>query len=188
VEKVKYSRYNLINKELSSSNELGFIDRLLSYLTYERKYKFQVSVPNDLYFRAEILCDDILQKRIEDKEYTQGELAEHVFLDFIDEVRNHDSNVGAIYNKVNVRKQQLPLVNDNPLLPSKSTTTIDVKIYRDDLLRAEVLLRDLSHFVPKHGLDVEELIEIVYLDFLLEYEKGRRKNVIKEILEYLEEV
>ncbi|MFB3168488.1 hypothetical protein P5G62_015325 [Neobacillus sp. 179-C4.2 HS] len=186
MEGVKYSRYNLINREILALEDRGIMNRFINFLLKDRRLVFKISVPNDLYQRAEVLCDDIFQKRSDDKEYKQSELVEHVFLDFIDEVRNNDSNVGSIYTRLNVRKQQLPMVNDNPLLPSKSNTTVITKIDRDDVLRAEVLLQDLSYFVPKHGMDVEQLIEIVYLDFLLEYTKGRRKNVIKDILEYLE--
>jgi hypothetical protein len=78
------------------------------------------------------------------------------------------------------------MVNDQPLLASKSKTTVITKIGREDVLRAEELLQDLAYFVPKHELTVEKLIEIVYLDFLLEYTKGRRKNVIKEIMEFID--
>jgi hypothetical protein len=181
-----YSQYNLIREELTSLEEQGFLDRFFMAISKRKRYKFDIKVPNELYHRAKILCDDIVQMRKEDKDYNQSELVEHIFLDFLDEVRRNDSNVGAIYTRINVRKQQLPFVNDKPIIPTKSSTGLEVKIDREDLLRAEVLLQDLSHFVPKHGLDVEKLIEIVYLDFLLEYSKGRRKNVIKEILEYID--
>jgi hypothetical protein len=187
VDGIRYSRYDLISKELSFLEEQGFISRFFSVILKEKKLRFKISVPNDLFSRAEILCDDIIQMRSEDKEYTQGELAEHVFLDFLDEVRNHDGNVGAIYMKLDVRKQQLPLINDSPLFSVKSKTSIEAKIDRCDVLRAEWLLKDLSYFTPKHGIDVEELIEIVYLDFLLEYSKGRRKNVLKDILDEIED-
>lgn len=54
---------------------------------------FSNKFPNDLYQRAEVLCDDIFQKRSEEKEYTQTDLVQYVLLDFLDEVRNNDSNV-----------------------------------------------------------------------------------------------
>lgn len=55
-------------------------------------------------------------------------------------------------------------MNDNPLIPSKSNNTVLTKIDSVDVLRDEVLLQDLSYFVPNHGIDVQQLIEIVYLD------------------------
>lgn len=186
MEAIQYSQYDLINQELELLGEKGFINRILTFLAKERRLKFEISIPNDLFARAETLCDDILQMRNEDRAYNQSELVEHVFLDFLDEVRNHDSNVGALYTKLNVRKQQLPLVDNKPLFPSKSSTTIQIRIDRDDTLRAEWLLKDLSYFAPNHKIDVEELLEIVYLDFLLEYSQGRRKDVIKEILEFID--
>ncbi|MGW6666415.1 hypothetical protein [Peribacillus sp. NPDC055009] len=87
------------------------------------------------------LCDEVFQLRVKDKEYTQGELVEHVFFDFLDEVRKNYSVVGSIYTRLNVQKQQLPLVNDQPLLPAKSKTTVITKVFRDDVFRAEVLFK-----------------------------------------------
>lgn len=186
MKEVKYSQYGLLNNALRNLEEKGFMNRIFNYLIIDKRLTFEIAVPNELYLRAETLCDDILQLRGKDKEYTQGELVQHVFFDFLDEVRKNDSIVGSIYTRLNVRKQQLPLVNDQPLLPAKSKTTVFTKVYRDDVFRAEILLKDLTNFVPNHELTVEKLIEIVYLDFLLEYIKGRRKNVIKEILEYID--
>jgi hypothetical protein len=183
---VKYSKYGLINQELMALDEDTFFGRLLNAFLKDKRLAFEIMVPNDLYFRADVLCDDILQKRKNDKEYTQSELVQHVFFDFLDEVRDHDGNVGAIYTKLDVRRQEILRVNENPLVPSRSRKKLLIKIDRDDALRAEVLLQDLEYFQPNHNLDVEKLIEIVYLDFLLEYTKGRRRNVIKEILEYID--
>jgi hypothetical protein len=181
-----YSQYNLLEADLKALEERSFIDRIITALTKGKRLTFSLEVPNDLYQRAEIICDDVVQMREEDRAYGQHELAEHVFLEFLDEVRKHDSNVGAIYTRLKVRKQQFPMVNDSPLIPAKSKTGISVKVDREDVLRAEVLLKDLSHFVPDHNLQVEELIEIVYLDFLLEYSKGRRNNVLKAIVEEID--
>jgi hypothetical protein len=183
---IKYSQYDLIKEELQALENRGFFNRFFHSILKERRFKFTLSIPNDLYSRAGILCDDILQMRNENKEYTQGQLAEHIFLDFIEEVRNHDSIVGSIYTRLDVRKKQLPIVENAPLLPTKSKTTIITTIKRDDVLRAEWLLKDLSYFKPKHGMTVEFLIEFVYVDFLYEYTHGRRKNVINEILEYID--
>lgn len=183
---VKYSKYALINQELIALEADSLLDRFLTVFLKDKRLMFELYVPNELYFRANVLCDDVLEKRVINKEYTQGELVEHIFLDFLDEVRNHDSNVGAIFTKLMVRKQELPLVNENPIIKVKSKSKLLIKLDREDVLRAEVLLQDLSYFHPNHGMDVEELIEIVYLDFLLEYTKGRRKNVVKEILEYID--
>jgi hypothetical protein len=183
---VKYSKYGLINQELMALEEDTFFGRLLNILLKDSRLTFEVMVPNDLYFRADVLCDDVYQKRNSDKRYNQGELVEHVFLDFLDEVRDYDGNVGAIYTKLDVRRQEILRVNENPLVPSRSRRKLIAKLDREDALRAEVLLQDLSYFQPDHSLDVEKLVEIVYLDFLLEYTKGRRKNVIKEILEYID--
>lgn len=183
---VKYSQYGVLNRSLMQLGETGIMNRFFNALITDKRLTFKISVPNELYLRAEVLCDDVLQMREKEKVYTQGELVQHIFLDFLDEVRKHDSNVGAIHTRLNVRLQQLPMVNDQPIIPSKSKTTVIIKIDRRDVLRAEVLLQDLSYFAPNHELNVEKLIEIVYLDFLLEYTKGRRKNVIKEILEYID--
>lgn len=183
---IKYSKYDLLlNESLNLEQENPFI-RFLGTLLKQRSFSFNVLVPNDLYLRAEVLCDDITKLRMEDKTYNQDNLINHIFTNFIEQVRKHDSNVGSIYNRIILRNQQIPLVNNTPLFPAKSRTTVSTKIPRDNVYRAEVLLQDLSVFAPKHSLQVENLIEIVYLDFLLEYQNGRRSNVIKEILDELD--
>lgn len=185
MEEVKYSKYGLINRELLALEERGIKNRLINYVLTDKKLAFSIQVPNDLYARAESLCDDIVQMREGNKDYTQVELVQHVFLDFLDEVRKNYGDVHSIYTRLDIRRQELPMVNDRPLVPSRSMKTLQIKIHREDVLRAEWFLSDLSYFVPGHGLQVEKLIEIVYLDFLLEYKKGRRKNVIMEILQYI---
>ncbi|UAL46791.1 hypothetical protein K7887_18275 [Sutcliffiella horikoshii] len=179
-----YSKYNLIEKEKAALEERNIFQIMINSLS-EKRYKFEIRVPNDMYLRAQVLCDDIDQLCDSEKVFPQRDLVEHIFLDFLDEVRKNDSNVGAIYNRVTVRTQELPLVKDQPIIPTRSTTLVSTRIDKEDALRAEVLLEDLSYFFPKHELTVEKLIEIVYLDFLLEYMKGRRKNVIADILEYV---
>jgi hypothetical protein len=183
---VKYSQYGLINRGLMQLNHGGLMNRFFKIIITDKRLSFAISVPNELYFRAEVLCDDIFQLRESDKEYTQGELIQHLFLDFLDEVRKNDGNVGSIHTRLTVRQQELPMVNEQPLIPTRSKTTVLTKLDRSEVLRAEILLQDLDYFAPNHGLTVEKLIEIVYLDFLLEYTKGRRKNVIIEILEYID--
>lgn len=182
---IKYSQYGLINEELSELNERGIINRIFNFIVRERRLRFNIEVPNELYLRAEILCKDVVERSKKNNVYTQGELVEHVFLDFLDEVREADGNLRSIYNKLKVRIEELPMVNDHPLIPRKSKTSVFTSIDREDVLRAEVLLKDLSYF-SNHGLTVEKLIEIVYIDFLVEYQKDRRKNVMNEILEYID--
>lgn len=183
---VKYSQYNLLMEELEFLEEKNPFMRALHCLFKPKFLSFNIAVPNDLYLRAETLCDDVTTLREENKTYTQSRLIDHTFNDFIEQVRRHDSNVGSIYTRLILRNQQIPLVNGTPLFPAKSRTTIPTKIPRDNVYRAEVLLKDLSVFAPKHSFKVENLIEIVYLDFLLEYQNGRRSNVIKEILNELD--
>ncbi|WP_217270015.1 hypothetical protein [Neobacillus endophyticus] len=184
---IKYSQYDLLSEELALLEEVkNPFRRALNSLFKPKTFLFHVSVPNDLYLRAETLCDDVTNLRDEDETYTQSELVNHTFCSFIDQVRKHDSNVGGIYNRLIVRKQEILVVNNTPLFPAKSKTTVSTKIHREDVYRSEVLLRDLAVFAPKHSLQVEHLIEIVYLDFLLEYQNGRRKNVIKEIVDTLD--
>lgn len=182
----KYSEYGLINQGLMELNKKGLMNRFFNNIISDKRLTFNIDVPNDLFFRAEILCDDIVQMSESNKGYSQQELAEQIFYDFIEEIRKNDGNVGSIYTRLNVRQQELPLVNDHPLRPAQSCTKLQVKIQKAEVLRAEVLLADLAQFEPNHGLTVEKLIEIVYLDFLLEYKNGRRQNVINEILEIID--
>ncbi|WP_078382324.1 hypothetical protein [Sutcliffiella halmapala] len=181
---VKYSKYDLLNKEYDLPEKRSVLLKIFNFLSGER-YRFDIPVPNDMYVRADVLCDDIVHLSDHDIQFKQSDLIEHIYFDFLDEVRRNDSNVGSIYNRITVRKQELPFINNHPIVPVRSTTVVTVELDKEEALRAEVLLEDLSYFFPKHEWNVEKLIQVVYLDFLLEYVRGRRKNVLKEIVQYL---
>lgn len=182
---VKYSQYNLLKEEEKLLNEEGFITRFLA-LTRTKKLGFNISVPNNYVVVAKILCDDVTQTRKEDKQYTQSELIEFIFQQYLNEIRRIEPSISEVYQKLITRKEELEQKNGHTLIPSKSRTRIHAKIYREDALKTEALLRSMSHIRGNHGINVEKFIEIVYLDFLSEYEAGRRNNVLKEILEYIE--
>ncbi len=174
-------------KEMALLEEKNPFKKILDSVLRSSMLSFKVTVPNDLYLRSDTLCDDITRLYDEDIDYSQCDLIVHIFEDFIEQIRRHDTNVGSIYNRLIVRRQQFPLINNQPLLPNKSSNIVHTKIPREYVYRAEVLLSDLARFTPNHSLQVEDLVEIVYLDFLLEYQNGRRTNVITEILEILDE-
>lgn len=182
---IKYSQYDLINKEIKELNERGLANRFMNLILTDRRLVFKVKVPNDLYYRAEILCEDVVQMSEKGKAFTQAQLVEYIFQDYLDEVRKKDGNLRSFQMKLNDRMKDLPMINGQPLLPQKSRTILHTKIGRREVRRAEVFLQDLA-FLSNHDLTVEKLIEIIYLDFLVEYQQGRRKNVLKEIIEKLD--
>jgi hypothetical protein len=59
-----------IRLALRNLEEKGFMYRIFNHLIIDKRLTFKIAVPNDLYLRAETLCDDVLQLRIKDKEYT----------------------------------------------------------------------------------------------------------------------
>ncbi len=183
---IKYSQYDLINKEIKELDEKGFANRFMNFILTDRRLPFKLKVPNDLYQRAEVLCEDVEEMKDDTKSFTQAHLVVYIFREFLDEVRKNDGNLRPFQMKLNNRIKDLPMINGQPLLPQKSKTTLHTKIGRKEVLRAEVFLKDLS-FLSNHDLTVEKLIEIVYLDFLVEYQQGRRKKVLKEIVDAIDQ-
>lgn len=183
---IKYSQYDLINKEIKELDEKGFANRFMNFILTDRRLPFKLKVPNDLYQRAEVLCEDVEEMKDDTKPFTQAHLVVYIFREFLDEVRKNDGNLRPFQMKLNNRIKDLPMINGQPLLPQKSKTTLHTKIGRKEVLRAEVFLKDLS-FLSNHDLTVEKLIEIVYLDFLVEYQQGRRKKVLKEIVDAIDQ-
>ncbi|KAA9015740.1 hypothetical protein [Niallia endozanthoxylica] len=183
---IKYSQYDLINKEIKELDEGGFANRFVNFILTDRRLPFKVKVPNDLFQRAEILCEDVVEMKENNKAFTQAELIEYIFKEFLEEVRKNDGNLRSFQMKFNNRMKDLPMINGQPLLPQKRKTTLHTKIGRKEVRRAEVFLKDLS-FLSNHDLTVEKLLEMVYIDFLNEYQQGRRKKVLKEIIEAIDQ-
>ncbi|MEQ6377115.1 hypothetical protein RZN25_09810 [Bacillaceae bacterium S4-13-56] len=62
---------------------------------------------------------------------------------------------------------------------------IRTRIEHKDALRGEFLLRDMLGIYQDHSITLENILEIVYCDFIDDYRKGLIKRPIQKVIQYL---
>ena len=60
---------------------------------------------------------------------------------------------------------------------------IEFRIKRSLALRLEVLLADIAELYPDSKFSIENVLEIIYCDFIEAYKNGNLKNVVEKIIE-----
>lgn len=187
MEAVKYSKYDLLGQvEKQLSDEPPRLWELIGRAIKPRSLPFSFYVPNDLYLRGKVLCDDVNKMTETQKELTQCMLVEYLFsIEFMYRVRRNTAY--ELFIKIINREKQLPLERDNPIIFSRSMSQVETKIHKDDIYRAEVFLKDVEYH-SQHNFTVERLINVIYQDFLIEYLRGRRSYILEELIVYMDDL
>lgn len=195
-----YSQYNLIEEELfrlESEKEAKSLFSKLSDLVLSKLFEwceFNIKVPNYLYLRAKILCEDV--ELLSGYEFQVHELIYLLYRMFLHKMIQQDDPF-YIYQVINVRSLDKPKVKkvgqlmdigDNDKLKSDKVKSVNVRIKRKYVLRGEVILRDLENIVPNHNLTIEKILETIFIDFIKEYQSGNFKNAMNVLIQALEEI
>ncbi|MGG3937876.1 hypothetical protein [Anoxybacillus kestanbolensis] len=117
--------------------------------------------------------------------YTQQDLIQLLVNDFIRNVRRI-SDPNHIYHKLLLRDRRPVKVNSKRMKPNTgemSIVEIEFRIKRSLALRLEVLLADIAELYPDSKFSIENVLEIIYCDFIEAYKNGNLKNVVEKIIE-----
>lgn len=190
-----------MGEELEHYSPSGFIERALHKVKMQSNVILELNLPASLYFRAEILCEDI--QDLSGIEFTHRHLLNILFHDFLVYVQKNP-NPKELYhlllqrNPVPAPIKPMKLIHDGQELlldvPKKviqSPTTSKMKTLRYEVkrklaLRGEVVLADIAEIYPQHPFTLEKVLEILYIDFIDKFKKGEKKDAIVNILDYLE--
>lgn len=173
-----YSQLDLIGEEFKKLQATG-LEKLL-YLLPNKYVLVKIKVPQDLYFRAEILVDDISDDA--EIKFTQEDLVYLLYSDFLKVIKK-SSNVSDFYQRLTVRKFKKSKIDEHlPEWTSPKLIEIPIFLPRKEALRGEVFLADLEQFYPDHPFKLEDVLEILYTDFLIEFKRGAISNVVEKIL------
>jgi hypothetical protein len=153
-------------------------------------------LPRDIYFRAQVLCEDVYE--LTENRFNLGHLVEILWEDFIDYVREKQ-DIKAIYQllleydqgtpNVRLKKYDEKNIEEVPLYPVRKPPVDDEvevfysKMKRKDALRGEVMLSDIAQVFPNHHFTLERVLEILLIDFIVKYSKGEAKEIVKEFLD-----
>lgn len=189
----KYSSADILNEEQGE----GFLDKVIRRLTNSKEVYLYIKVPASLHFRAEILCEDI--EELSDFEFKQHNLIAFLYYDFLTYCKTNP-NLDIIYNKLlHLESKNFPIrsyTNDTTkknltnLIKEVKTKKVDEKIleirfHKKEVLRGEVLLADLYEIYPQHLFNLEQILELIYCDFIVKIKRGEGEESLKSIVKSL---
>jgi hypothetical protein len=197
-----YSRFNLLSNKLliGEKGKKGVFDNFFPRYRY-----LQIKVPYYEYLRGEVFIEDI--KDIFDEapqSLSLYNLIVLLYFDFLNQVKK-----GTKYEHLcpflisakkrfieipKVRKRELKQVTPHlfsfeekeeeievPLEEKQAEITLRIK--EAEIYRGEVFLHDISHYLNNEELTIENLLVILFMDFLQRIkEKGNSNKVMKSIL------
>ncbi|UOE78404.1 hypothetical protein [Parageobacillus thermoglucosidasius] len=145
---------------------------------------YTFTVPASYYLRGEMLCEDVSE--LGEMNYTQQDLIQLLVNDFIRNVRRI-SDPQHIYQKLLLRDRRPVKINSKRMKPDSgemsNVVEVEFRIKRSLALRLEVLLADIAELHPDARFSVEDVLEIIYCDFIEAYKNGNLKNVVEKIIE-----
>lgn len=190
------SRYKLVEAQL---NDLlyesdTFKDRLLNkffkFIDKHGTLRYSFMVPAAMYLRGEMLCEDFSE--LSEKVFTQADLLNFLFEEFLFKIRSI-SNYHAIYSDLVARDNRPILLkeytgNQQLLQRTDANQLVEFSCVfkRKQVLRLEICLADLAELYPEKTYSVEDVLQILYIDFITAYKNGELKDVMKRIAEDLD--
>lgn len=180
-----FSERNLIAREMKSN--------LISKIFSSFNIHLKLFLPRDIYFRAQVLCEDV--EDITGESFEIDNLVEMLLIDFLDEVIKYQ-NIKEIYKLLldydrgttNIRliHYQEHKAEEVPLYPMRKKSDeyeeYYCKVKRKLALRGEVMLQDIAMIYPNHPFTLERVLEILLIDFIIKYRKGEAKAIIREMV------
>lgn len=195
---MKFSQLDVIGKERTIRKEQKeiqnekFLFRMVYRIFNRRnpKHTFIFYVQEYLYLRSCSFCSD-LEREI-DRKFTIGELASILYFDFLEYVRK-TNDINTVYKRLAardlapVRIFQTEDVYDGVIYEEiRGYEMIETRVDHQDALKGEFLLRDMLEIYTDHSFTLENILEIVFCDFIDDYRRGLIKNPLSKILHYID--
>jgi hypothetical protein len=210
--KKSYSSLNLLKERLS-----GFSDTkgLFSYLFTNKKY-LTVSMPYYDFIRGKVFIGD-LRDNFDDVplQFSLNDLIFLLYDDFLTQIKKGAKNeqiahyliIGqkTHFQKTKIEKRVMKHITKNLLefetieveeqeeveeiqREDRKTAYLTIRMRQSEVLRAEVLIHDLEPFLKGTEISVEQVISIIYLDFIEKVKsEGNSLKVQKSILSYIKQ-
>lgn len=188
--------YNIYEEELNdlTYTPSGLFDKLLHKIS--RKFAptidltYSITIPVSEYLRGELFCDDV-SEAIEEP-FTQTNLISILLDDFLYQAKRRN-NPYDLYRELNARIQQsIEVFNyygEKETLHINTNTQkkieIDCTIKRKEALRLEVMLSDIADLEPEITFTINDVLQILYSDFIQKYKTGSLTNVLENIIKRL---
>ncbi|MED4068603.1 hypothetical protein [Priestia megaterium] len=192
----KYSSSNLLQKELTQGSKNSFFGKLLYEFDKSSTKTMTLLVPMEVFVRAQVFCEDV--EELSGMQFSQADLIDILYMDFLTHVKSKPDHQ-TIFNSIIqlertsgkdlgiVRSKQGSIYEVIHEYRDKNMEELKVKFRRKLILRGEILLADLESVFPDHGFMLENVLELLYCDFINNWRKGNNTKAMKDILKVLEE-
>jgi len=207
--KKSYSRLNILQERFSAFGEArGFFKHMIS-----QRRVLTVTVPYYEYLRGIVFCDDLRDNYGEEVPF-QFDLTLLIFLlydDFLTQIKRGSAKNDQIaaylqagkkkyfQQRITEKRIMKPLTRHvfafetveeegEPEVISESPKKayLDIRMKETEVLRGEVLLNDLEPYMEGIDISIEEMITVIYLDFIENIkQQGNSAKVQKSILSHL---
>lgn len=196
-----YSNLNLLSEALGFSKTKG--KGLMKYLTAGKRY-ITVSIPYYDYIRGQVFVDDLHENYGDDLPLTFNinYLIYMLYDDFLTQIKHGAKNEQiASYLTNGYYKYCKKKTNTNRVVKSLNSYKFEsfekednsdlfahltIRMKESEILRAEILIHDLEPYLNKVEILTEDIIAIVYLDFIHTVKaEGNSQTIQKSILKYL---
>ncbi|MCU1808144.1 hypothetical protein NVV31_22490 [Cytobacillus firmus] len=191
--KTRYGQFEIYEEELDdlSYQPSGLIDKLIFnlgrslYKSQELQYSF--SVPASEYLRGELFCNDVSEAM--ESKFTQRDLISLLLDDFLYQAKQR-SNPYDLYHELDIRSEHSLKVNRyeggnktyNRNTSKGKERIFECTIRRKEALRLEVMLSDIAELGENKSFTVNQVLRILYSDFIQKYRTGNLTNVIENIV------
>lgn len=153
-------------------------------LNYHLEYIFVVPVSD--YLRAELFCEDVSDAM--EGTFSQKDLISILLDDFLYQAKKK-SNPKDLYYELDSRSQNALEIRDykgvtSTIKKTKKETSKKIFCYvkRKEALRLEVMLSDIVDLGYSDPFTVEDVLRIIYRDFIQNYKTGKLENILENVI------
>ncbi|MDM5205317.1 hypothetical protein [Cytobacillus kochii] len=205
--KKSYSEWDILQKKLSGAIEST---NFFSFLMNNRKY-ITITLPYYEYLRGKVFIEDMRDTFPDEVpfQFDMGTLLYMLYDDFLMQIKKgapYEQIVTYLANgerkyfqkKTKQKRIMKPLTKhvfefqtvedelDTPEEREGENAYLEIRMKESEILRGEILLHDLSSMMKDIIMTVEEMIAIIYLDFIEHVKNvGNSARVQKSILMHI---
>ena len=192
-----YSRADLLGKYYEEGvKNTGFMGRLKHRLNQERFQQYSFHIPRTVFLRGQQFC--VYIEDMSETTFDHNTLINTLYHEFI-MMTYQTLDLKIIYKHLlNMRLGAGSVMQFVKQDPWNATFTVKPGIQKQNMeklyvsfrqkyaLVLETLLEDLETLYPDHGFIFEDVLAYMYCDFINSYNKGNRKQLVKQIIKTID--
>ncbi|GGG18655.1 hypothetical protein [Paenibacillus abyssi] len=196
-------RFNLISDRLQeiASPQRSILGNLFGRLSKTPTVGLRLRFPQYDYLRAEMFVEDLLELCDYEITFQVDDLISILYKDFLVQVAQGTNQKQLLIKlkekqdrhfRVSDKVAEYVWLNPNHLhrteknVPRKvKYLMMEMQILRKAALRGEVFLMDLSQLDPEFTLTLDQLISILFIDFVSELKSGNDADLVQNIIAHL---